>query len=200
MAEVRRLVADGEIGRVVVAAVEMSSGRTLLKGWRTDPLMAGLGVLNNVGVHAFDLLRFLLDSEVVEVSAMVSMEPGFELDTTALALLRFASGALAQVQVNQSVPHHQPDVVLYGTEGRVLGKNVTRPNLVGSLTVSSVAGERTSQVSSAGAYASTLRVFADAVLSGRPTTPSGEDGLISVQLIEALARSVAERRAVRLAE
>ncbi len=37
----------------------MSSGRTLLKGWRTDPAPAGLGTINNIGVHAFDLVGYL---------------------------------------------------------------------------------------------------------------------------------------------
>lgn len=198
MSDVRRLVADGEIGDVVLAHVEMSSGRTLLGGWRTDPSLAGVGSMNNIGVHGYDLLRYLLDSEVVEATALLGTEPGFELETTALALLRFANGTLAYVNANQSTPHHQPDVVLYGTEGRVLGKNVSRPNLTGTFTVTTENGEDSHEASTAGAYEATIAAFADAVLAGREPSPSGLDGLRSVALTDALTRSARERVTVAL--
>lgn len=198
MADVRRLVADGSIGRVVLAQVEMSAGRTLLGGWRTDPSLAGVGSMNNIGVHGYDLLRYLLDAEVVEATALLDAEPGFELETTALALLRFANGALAYVNANQSTPHHQPDVVLYGTEGRVVGRNVSRPNLDGTFTVTTEKGETRREVSTAGGYEATVATFADAVLAGREPSPSGQDGLRSVALTDALSRSAREGRTVAL--
>jgi 1,5-anhydro-D-fructose reductase (1,5-anhydro-D-mannitol-forming) len=200
MADMRTLIGAGQIGDVVVAQLEMSPGRTLLKGWRTDPSLAGAGVMNNVGVHGYDLLRYLLDDEIVEVSAMLSSEPGFELDTTALALLRFAGGALAYVNVNQTVPDHQPDLVIYGASGRVLGRNVTRPNLAGTLTVTGTGGASERPVSSATAFATTVGDFADAVLAGRDPSPSALDALVSVRVTDALERSARERRVVRLAE
>ena len=198
MADVRRLVADGEIGSVVVAEVEMSSGRTGLGGWRTEPSLAGMGTMNNIGVHGYDLLRYLLSAEVTEVTALLGVEPEYRLDTTVLALLRFGSGALAYVNANQSVPDFRPDMVLYGTEGRVTGHNVTRPNLTGRYEILTKAGESSRQADTSGAYRKTVGDFADAVLQGRDPSPSGLDGLRSVQLTSAMARSAAERRTVRL--
>lgn len=200
MSDMRRLIGNGDIGPVVVAQLEMSPGRTLLKGWRTDPALAGAGVMNNVGVHGYDLLSYLLDDEIIEVSAMLSSEPGFDLDTTALALLRFAGGALAYVNVNQTVPEYQPDMVIYGAKGRVLGRNVTRPNLAGMLSVTGADGVSERPVSSATAFTKTVGDFADAVLAGRDPSPSALDGLISVRVTDALERSARERRVVRLAE
>jgi predicted dehydrogenase len=43
LAEAADLVRSGAIGRVVVAEVQMSGGRNLAGGWRTDPALAGLG-------------------------------------------------------------------------------------------------------------------------------------------------------------
>src|SRR5262249_20323975 len=43
----RDVVPDGSLGEIRVVQVEMSPGRTLLKGWRTDPALAGLGAINN---------------------------------------------------------------------------------------------------------------------------------------------------------
>lgn len=198
MSDLRRLLADGEIGAVRLVQIEVSPGRALPGGWRTDPALAGVGVMNNLGVHAYDLLRYLLDAEVAEATAVVDVEPGFAVDTMALALLRFDTGALAYVNANQSVPNSQPDLSIYGTEGTVLGRRITRPNLEGSISVLGRSGSTDRQVSTAGAFVTTVAGFAAAVLQERDPTPSGLDGLRSVQLTDALARSVKQQRTIRL--
>ncbi|MCV2488857.1 Gfo/Idh/MocA family oxidoreductase [Geodermatophilus sp. YIM 151500] len=196
MREIRDLLAAGGIGSVRLAQVELGPGRMLPQNWRTDPEMAGAGVMNNLGVHAYDLLRYLLGSEVVEATAVVDVEPGFRVDTLALALLRFENGALAYVNANQSLPNPQQNLSICGTEGTVLGRNVTRPNLAGSISVIGRDGTTERAVSSTGAFLATVENFADAVLHGREPSPSGVDGLRSVELTEALARSARDRRPV----
>jgi 1,5-anhydro-D-fructose reductase (1,5-anhydro-D-mannitol-forming) len=183
---------------VIVAEVTMSAGRNLPVGWRTDPALAGLGTLNNIAVHAFDLLRYLLGSEVTEVVALTDAEPGYLVDTTALALLRFASGTIAYVNANQSVPHSRDDIVLYGSEGRVLGRNLSRPGRDGTLSVSTPAGEREVAAGSHDAYRRVIDAFADAVAHDRDPSPSGEDGVRSVELTSAVAQAIRERRVVSL--
>jgi 1,5-anhydro-D-fructose reductase (1,5-anhydro-D-mannitol-forming) len=199
MRDVRELVAGGEIGPVRLVQLQLGPGRMLPKSWRTDPSLAGAGVMNNFGVHAFDLIRYLLGAEVVEATAVVDVEPGYAVDTLALAVLRFDNGALAYVNANQSLPNPQLDLSVHGTEGTVLGRNVTRPNLTGSFTVIGPDGTRERTVSSTGAFLATVQDFADAVLRGEDPSPSGVDGLRSVELIEALTRSAQERRTVALA-
>lgn len=80
----------------------------------------------------------------------------------------------------------------------MIGHNVTRPNLTGSISLTGRDGSSERTVSSAGAFVTTIGNFADAVLEGREPSPSGLDGLRSVELIDALARSARERRSVRL--
>jgi 1,5-anhydro-D-fructose reductase (1,5-anhydro-D-mannitol-forming) len=200
LAEAAALVRSGGIGTVVIAEVQMSAGRNLPGGWRTDPALAGLGTLNNIGVHAFDLLRYLLDSEVTEVVALVDREPGYQVDTTALVLLRFASGTLAYINANQSVPNARDDIVLYGTEGRVLGRNLSRPGRDGTLSVITGEGVRETPATSHDAYRRTIEAFADAVLRDHDPSPSGEDGLRSVELTAAIAAAIGGRRVVSLPE
>lgn len=199
MAEIRDVVASGEIGRVVLAEVEMSPGRTLLKGWRTDPALAGAGTTNNVGVHAYDLLRYVLQDEVCEATAVFGVEEGFELDTLSLSLLRFTGGALAYVNVNQATPHHRPDLVVHGTEGRVLATRTTRPHLQGEVQVLGRSGEQRFAVDTGDCFRRTVGDFAGALLGGRPVTPSGEDALTSVRVVDALVTSAREGRTVALA-
>jgi 1,5-anhydro-D-fructose reductase (1,5-anhydro-D-mannitol-forming) len=198
MREIRDLLAAGGIGSVRLVQVELGPGRKLPQNWRTDPGLAGLGVMNNLGVHAYDLLRYLLGAEVVEATAVVDVEPGLEVDTLALALLRFDNGALAYVNANQSLPNPQQNLAVYGTDGTVLGRDVTRPNLTGSISVTGRDGTTERIVSSAGAFLATIGNFADAVLEGRDPSPSGLDGLRNAELTAALARSAREGRTVRL--
>jgi 1,5-anhydro-D-fructose reductase (1,5-anhydro-D-mannitol-forming) len=198
LAEAAELIRSGAIGTVVAAEVTMSGGRNLPRGWRTDPALAGLGTLNNIGVHAFDVLRYLTGSEVSEVVALVDSEPGYQIDTTALVLLRFASGTLAYVNANQSVPHARDDIVVYGSEGRILARNLSRPGRDGTLSVITADGERELAASSHDAYRRTVASFADAVLSGHDPSPSGEDGLRSVELTAAIATAIREHRVVTL--
>jgi 1,5-anhydro-D-fructose reductase (1,5-anhydro-D-mannitol-forming) len=196
LADAAELVRSGGIGKVVIAEVQMSAGRNLPVGWRTDPVLAGLGTLNNIAVHAFDVLRYLVGSEVTEVAALVDSEPGYEIDTTALVLLRFANGTLAYVNANQSVPNARDDIVLYGTDGQVLGRNLSRPGRDGTLRFITPDGTREVPATSHDAYRRTVEAFADAVRHGRDPSPSGEDGLRSVELTASIAEAIRERRVV----
>ena len=198
LADAAKLVRDGGIGKVIVAEVTMSAGRNLPRGWRTDPELAGLGTINNIGVHAFDLLRYLLGSEVTEVAALTDSEPGYRIDTTALVLLRFANGTIAYVNANQATPHARDDIVLYGSEGRMLGVNLSRPGRDGTLSFIIAAGERVLPASSHDAYRRVIDAFAEAVLADRDPSPSGADGLRSVELTTAIAAAIRDRRVVSL--
>jgi 1,5-anhydro-D-fructose reductase (1,5-anhydro-D-mannitol-forming) len=198
MAEAAGLIRDGGIGRVVTAEAQIGTRGSLPRGWRTDPALAGLGTLNNIGVHALDILRYLLGSEVSEVAAMASSEPGFEIDTTDLVLLRFRNGTLGQVHASQAVPHPRDDIALYGTEGRVLAPNLSRPDRDSVMSFITRDGEREFPVSSRGSYLRTIEAFTGAVTAGRDPSPSGEDGLRSVELTAAIADSIRQRRVVSL--
>ncbi|HUL28437.1 MAG TPA: Gfo/Idh/MocA family oxidoreductase [Streptosporangiaceae bacterium] len=186
----REVVQGGSLGEIRVVQVEMSPGRTLLKGWRTDPALAGLGALNNLGVHAFDLVSWLLGADVTEVTAMAGHEGGLEPETLALVLLRYGTGALAYVNVNQSVAFPQADITVYGTRGRVVGRSVSRMNMEGSLSVLTEEGETTIETASYHAYRGAVMAFEEAVAAGREPSPSGLDGLRSVELTSAIAESL----------
>jgi 1,5-anhydro-D-fructose reductase (1,5-anhydro-D-mannitol-forming) len=190
----REVIQDGSLGEIRVVQVEMSSGRTLLQGWRMDPALAGLGVINNIGVHAFDLIRFLLGTEVTEVTALTGHEHGLVPETVALVLLRYASGALAYVNVNQSVARPQADITVYGTKGRVIGRSCTRMNMTGRLEILTPDSEITLETASYQAYRRVVTAFEEAVQGGHQPSPSGQDGLRSVELTDAIAESLRTRR------
>jgi 1,5-anhydro-D-fructose reductase (1,5-anhydro-D-mannitol-forming) len=197
--EAKRLLDQRAIGDVILVQVETSAGAAPLRSWRTDPALAGLGSINNIAVHPYDLLRYLLDSDPAEVMAMTDVGRTTELEVLVLTLLRFRSGALAYVNANQKVPHHQPDIDIYGTRGRILGIDCTRPNRDGELRVLTEAGEQVSRHTTKDAFVRTVVAFNDAVRHDREPSPSGLDGLRSAQVTDAVIRSAREGRLVEVA-
>jgi 1,5-anhydro-D-fructose reductase (1,5-anhydro-D-mannitol-forming) len=198
-AETKRLLDQRAIGDVILVQIEVSSGAGALRSWRADPALAGLGSINNIAVHPYDLLRYLLHSEVREVAAMTDVGRTRELERMALALLRFENGAMAYVNANQKVAHFQPDIDIYGTAGRIVGTNCTRPfRDDGELRVLTAQGEEVSRHSSRDAVVRSVAAFNDAVRRDREPNPSGLDGLRSVQLTDAVVRSAREGRLVEM--
>lgn len=198
-ADTKRLIASGAIGEVLLGQAEHGPGRRHLVNWRTDPNLAGLGATNNLAVHAYDLLRYLLGSEVMEVMAMFDTGQSGDLEEMVTALLRFDGGAMAYVNGNQTVPHKQNDFVVYGTRGRIVGRNLTRHMQDGELRVITDQDEP-EEVRRYATHDAFVRVVADmdeAVMSGREPLASGLDGLRSVELTEAIAESARQGRLVR---
>ena len=195
--EVRRLIDGGRIGDVIEVQIDASSGHNPPRGWRTDPSLAGLGAVNNVAIHIYDVVRFLLDDEVAEVAAMFNTTPDSSgVETLPMVLMRFLHGTLVYANGNQETPFPLNEFVIYGTQGRISGKGITRPLQEGQMTLTTKQGEVTSTWSTMDCYDRLVAAFSVSVLAGREPAPSGLDGLRSVQLTAAIATSVAERRIV----
>ena len=200
--ETRRILESGEIGEVQLVQVEASPGArpgARLATWRVDPVMAGLGTTYSIGVHVYDILRYLLASEITMVSAFFDTPYGV-MEETNMSLFRFANGVLAQLSVHEKSPFPHNDFVIYGSKGRILGRGLTRSRAGGELQVMTADGKtRTTEFPPINAHGACVSAFSDALLDGRDPVPSGIDGLRSVQVTDAMARSAWGGVHVRLA-
>ncbi|MFZ4533649.1 MAG: Gfo/Idh/MocA family protein [Alsobacter sp.] len=103
-AEARRIVADGEIGRLLAVNVLWA----VLKprdyfdiAWRTQ---TGAGPVMTNLIHEVDLLRFIC-GEIAFVSAATGhFGRGLAVEDTAAALLRFENGALGTITASDAAP------------------------------------------------------------------------------------------------
>jgi 1,5-anhydro-D-fructose reductase (1,5-anhydro-D-mannitol-forming) len=198
--DVSRLIADGIIGEVRVVHLQVASGPRHYENWRADPEMAGLGTVHNVGVHGLDFLRVLLHSDPSEVFAMLDRPPGSgQVEMLALIQLRLKSGALVQYNANETLADPLNDIVIYGTEGRVIGRGFTRSRDDGELAVLTESGENTTRYPAPEAHRLSLASFTRAALAGEEPAATGLDGLVSAQICEAIARSAREGRLVQVA-
>ena len=200
--ETKRIVQSGEIGDITVIELEASPGFRpggTLSSWRVDPAMSGLGTTMSIGVHVYDILRFIMAAEVETVSAMFDT-PRNVMEQTNMSTLRFTNGAIALVNVNEKSPLPYNDFVIHGTKGRITGKGLTRSRAGGVLEVATTDGKiRNQEFPAINAHGACVAAFSQALLEGRPFTPSGIDGLRSMQLTDAMAKSAWDGIHVRLA-
>ena len=200
--DTRKIIASGEIGDVMLAQFEASPGARpggRLSTWRVDPAIAGLGTTMSIGVHIYDILRYLLSSEIETVTALFDSRRGV-MEETNLSTFRFANGAMAQVNINENVPYPHNDFVIYGSKGRITGRGLTRSRAGGVMQVLTADGKtRTQEYPATNAHAASVAAFSRTLLEGAEPSPSGIDGLRSVQLTDAMARSAWDGVHVRLA-
>jgi 1,5-anhydro-D-fructose reductase (1,5-anhydro-D-mannitol-forming) len=197
--DAKAIIADGTIGDVMNIQIEASAGLHPPQDWRADAALSGLGTVYSQGVHVFDLLRFILDSDPAEVVAIFDDEGGtYEVETQALILIRFENGVRVYLNINQSVRYPQNDVAIYGTEGRIVGTGLTRSRFDGEMRVLDAQGESSAAYPqpSGLAHRRNVAAYAHAVLTDQEPNASGIDGLHSMVLCDAIKRSVAERRLV----
>lgn len=96
----REAVAGGRLGRVTLAMAESTFWRSQAyydsDDWRGSLALDGGGALMNQGIHALDLVTWIL-GEPVEVSAYRATlaHQRIEVEDTLVASVRFAGGALA---------------------------------------------------------------------------------------------------------
>src|SRR5687767_2409742 len=178
--EMKRIIDSGEIGKVLTVQLEASPGARpggRLATWRVEPDMAGLGTTMSVGVHVYDILRYLLSSEIESVSAFFDTPRGV-MEEVNLSMFRFENGTAAQVSVHENAPHPHNDVVIYGSKGRITGRGLTRSRSGGVMEVLTEGGKsRSMEFPAINAHEACIVDFSKALLEGREVTPSGIDGL-----------------------
>jgi UDP-N-acetyl-2-amino-2-deoxyglucuronate dehydrogenase len=122
--ELRRLLDSGALGRLVLGESSTKWYRTQgyydSAAWRGTWAMDG-GSLMNQGVHYVDLLRWCM-GPVTEVTAVCATQAHqVEVEDTALAIVRFASGALGTIVSSTAVyPGFSQRLEITGTEGTVI--------------------------------------------------------------------------------
>lgn len=189
----RERLAAGQIGKPIFARAEFSfPGKTgHARQWLYDPAVAGGGPIADVGVHCIDGLRYILQDEVVSVSARATQDKvSGELEAAAALILEFSKGTLATVQVSFRADYRTP-LEIVGEHGALRaenGFNVEHPVNVERRDVWETV--ETETVSNTPAYTRQVDAFAQAVEGGMPFPVSGEQGWQNQEIIDAAYRSI----------
>ncbi|HEY7294857.1 MAG TPA: Gfo/Idh/MocA family oxidoreductase [Dehalococcoidia bacterium] len=203
--EARRLVQAGETGPIRAAEAEWSNpprrpGEGYSSPWRTDPELAFAGISTGTGIHAIDLLRFVLDDEIAAITAFTDAEssPIAPLETAAIALLRFSRGTLATVRCLRGIPRPQNDLLLLGEQARVAVRHSLDEATHGELETDGLPVEITGVPAGTDMYARQAEAFVQAARAGAEPNASGEDGLRAVEALDALLEAARTGRTVSL--
>jgi len=188
----RERVSAGQIGNPIFVRAEFSyPGRGHVRTWITNAAIAGGGPIADVGVHCLDALRYILQDEVIQVSARGMKDPDSgEVEAAAVLALQFSRGTLGTVLVSTRAEYRTP-LEIVGDAGVLRAEdalNVERPIAIelrksGSLIT-------TETVSNQQAYAQQVDAFADALEGKGPFPVPGEEGWQNQEILDAAYRSL----------
>ena len=160
--------------------------------WLEDPKQAGGGVLIEIGIHLFDLIRYLTGHEAVDVWAEIVRSHTSRVEDMALARFLLASGVRCYVEVSRVSAGRSCRIEAVGEKGQLLvDVNESRLTRIEGRKVA-----ETESVADDPTIVSVLEAFARSVAAGEPVPVSGEDGLRAVVMAEAAYRSAADGRPV----
>ena len=203
---VRDATHEGKIGDIIQVIISSRDPGLPPRSYMEN----GGGLLRDMTIHDFDLARFMLGDEPVEIFATVerTMERKMleELDDhdTAMIIMRTADGKQCFINNSrQAVYGYDQRVEIMGTDGMLISNN-RRPNEVsrfGSDETECAAPllyffiERYEE-----AFLSEIGHFADCIKNGTQPSVGFEDGRAALVLAEAAYISVREGRTVRVDE
>jgi myo-inositol 2-dehydrogenase/D-chiro-inositol 1-dehydrogenase len=166
------------------------------------------GMFLDMTIHDFDMARYLMDSEVVEVytTAKVLVDPIFDQAEdvdTAVTILKFETGAIGTIDNSrQAVYGYDQRVEVFGSEGMVAVDNnkpdthvfLNKEGANSSLPLNFFMDRYTES------YLREMEAFIDCIRNNKPPGVSGRDGLLSVIIGMAAKQSCQENRPVKISE
>jgi len=196
-AQFRDQLAAGQIGKLVFARSEFSfpAPSSHPRTWIRDLAVSGGGPVADIGVHCVDALRFVLQDEVVRVSArgFADSQSG-EVEAGASMILEFSRRLLATVSVSFRTGYRTP-FELVGETGVLRADdafNVERPIQLELRRGWEIAETQT--VSNQAAYARQVEAFAAAVEGKAKFPVPGEEGWRNQEILDAVYRSIKSGR------
>lgn len=201
----RALISEGRIGRPVTFK---SIGRDPFCPRKefADPALSG-GLILDMGIHDFDLARWLMASEVERVSAEGTLLVCDQLKDVgdidnAVINLRFTDGALGNVEVSRNAFYgYDIRTEVLGSEGAVIIGTQQHTSVV-LLTRSGAQHDVVPYLLErfGDAYRAQIQHFVDCLRNGHTPSVSGADALAALEIGVAATRAYQTSRIVALDE
>ncbi len=207
--QVRQLMKENAIGKVVLAKADFLTSFRLRQGerfrasqFRLTWGLGGGGVVMDMGIHAIDLLRYVLADEVEAVGCFHGrLVYECEADDTGVIHLRFRGGTLGSISLGGGIPYGRNALELYSDTGAIISeRSIGRvPDEVRVRVFKD--GTWTEQTApNVDSFRTEVEAFMAAVAhAGEPPVP-GSEGRADLGVALAAYRSLQERRLVWLDE
>ena len=201
---VREAVASGEIGEPHILHITSRDPAPP----PIEYVKVSGGIFLDMTIHDFDMARYLIDDEVVEIFAVggVRVDPKIgevgDIDT-AIITLRFQNGVLATIDNSRKAIYgYDQRVEVFGSKGMITVENP----LTDTVTISGSEGSHTASPPYffveryKEAYLSELQTFVRSIQEDMHPAVTGADGRAPIVMGYAALKSLRENRPVLLSE
>ncbi len=205
--KVREMIAEGRIGTVGLAKAEIITSFKKNQGdlfttdqFRLNRAVGGGGVLFDMGIHAIDVLRYVLDDDVAGLHAFnqnLFIECNGE--DTLTVVLKFKRGAHGTIATSGALPYARNGVEVYGDKGAIMTD--------GSVWITARSGEikifandkwETHTVEINNCYLSEIEHFLRCVAEKKTPAVAGEEAKENIRIVLSAYRSMDEGRGIQL--
>src|SRR5947209_2264097 len=191
----REHIAAGAIGKPIFARSEFSfmGDPSHPRKWLYDASIAGAGPLFDIGVHCIDTLRFVLQDEVVRVTATAaSDQQSGDVESVATVTLKFSRGTIGITPVSYRADYRTP-LEIVGDAGVLWADDAL--NVEHPIEIQLKRGKEVTRETASNrlAYALQVDAFAD-WMEGKAQFPApGEEGWQNQEILDAALRSIKSR-------
>ncbi|HCE17322.1 MAG TPA: gfo/Idh/MocA family oxidoreductase [Anaerolinea thermolimosa] len=212
----KQQVDSGILGDVYFARTVWHRRRGLpgFGGWFGQKALSGGGPLIDLGVHRLDLALWLmgyprpvwvLGSTYNPIGSELAARMGkaFDVEDLAVGLIKFANGATLVLEASWAANIKESELMetrLYGTKAGLVQRNVDETYKFEAeiyLEKDGAQFDMKLHPPLPGAVSSYYH-FVDAILNDRPHMATGEEGLLVMEILDALYRSAAEGGPVQI--
>jgi predicted dehydrogenase len=203
--EAHRLFESGLIGKAVFGRGRYGiGGRTGIETeWRSDPAIVSGGQLMEQGIHLVDLFVWFL-GKVSRVTGFTSTNrwPIPPLEDNGFALLQTTSGAIASIHSSLTQWTNLFELEIYGEKGSLVVRGLGASYGVEELVVSqhdpsAPFSHKTIEYRGGdSSWKSEWEEFTRAIAEKRQPLGSGQDGLVAMQIVNAVYAASANGQAV----
>jgi predicted dehydrogenase len=215
--KMKELVQSGALGQMVMGRAQLTCWYPPIPGaWRQDAAISHGGSLLDMGTHCIDLLEWIMDTQVVEVTGfqdLLVQKYATRIEDTSTIVVRFRNGAHGIIDNYFNIPDAaaQNALELFGTKGSIIGRGTIGQDPTGHM-ISILQAQETGynanqvrdgeanrqeyQLEGIGLYGQMITLFTDCILQNQPPPTSLADGRHSVKVVDAIYKSIRKRRVV----
>lgn len=214
----KEMISSGTIGRVYRVCMEACVFRSQAyyegDAWRGKWLTEGGGALINQTIHYIDALQWFVDKPIEVYGKIETLYHNIEVEDIASAIIKFENGAHGIIQVSTIDPINIIRFEICGEKGKIVSEG-------GSSEIKYAILERTIEEYVAGGEAwirpayqwnkidvegeafgsghrKIIEDFARAIIEDREPLVSGEEGRVSLEIVNAIILSSFEGKPVRI--
>jgi len=203
----REMVSEGQIGRVGIARAEIITSFQKNQGakfttdqFRLNRGVGGGGVLFDMGIHAIDALRFVLDDDIEEVTAFSqNLFIRCNGEDTVSVVLKFRKGAYGSVTTSGVLPYARNGIEIYGAKGALATDgSVWMGVRSADIHILANGNWEIHSVEKNNCYKAEIEHFLECIETGAYPRTGGEEGKKNIQIVLQCYRSMDEKRTLRI--